>query len=319
MKLRNGKEIEIPIFYTNHEKIKRRQRQGKTKGQRAMPNLKGKTHYLMKINATDCIKDKVTGCYLAEDVQSNTTPITPTITKENKKKPRKITPKKQKKEGSMTKTERKAKYNEHKRRLQQIWTTEFESEESKNEMASAPSHFKKNTIHERKIIVQQSMRTSQKPGESYDGPEDAKKINLAEKGEEPRPAYIATDLAPDEEELLIKTLKEYKDVFAWSYRDLKGVDPEICQHTIPLKEDAKSSRQRPYTYNDTFAKKIKEEIDKLLEAEFIYEIEHTDWVSPIVIVPKKNGKLRVCVNLKKVNAATIRDNYPLPIIDHVIE
>src|SRR5271156_1480600 len=132
-------------------------------------------------------------------------------------------------------------------------------------------------------------------------------------------AYIATDLDPEEEEILIRTLKEYRDVFAWSYKDLKGVDPEICQHTIPMKEDAKPSRQRPYTYNDNFARRIKEEIDKLKEAEFIYEIEHTDWVSPIVVVPKKNGKLRVCVKLKKVNAATIRDNYPLSIIDHVIE
>ena len=79
-----------------------------------------------------------------------------------------------------------------------------------------------------------------------------------------------------------------------------------------MKEDAKPTSQRLYTYNDTFAKKIKEEIDKLKEAEFIYEIKHTDWVSPIVVVPKKNGKLRVCVNLKKVNATTIRDSYPLP-------
>ena len=81
----------------------------------------------------------------------------------------------------------------------------------------------------------------------------------------------------------------------------------------------KPYKQRPYTYNETFAKKIKEEIDKLKESEFIYEKEHTDWVSPIVVVPKKNGKLRVCVNLKKVNAATIRDNYPLPITEHVLE
>ena len=112
---------------------------------------------------------------------------------------------------------------------------------------------------------------------------------------------------------------EYKDVFAWSYKHLKGVDPSICQHTIPLREDAKPSRQHPYTYNETFAKKIKEEIDKLKDAEFIYEIEHTEWVSSIVVVPKKNGKLRVCINLKKVNAATIRDNYPLPITEHVLE
>ena len=38
-----------------------------------------------------------------------------------------------------------------------------------------------------------------------------------------------------------------------------------------------------------------------------------------MVVPKKNGKLRVCVNLKKVNVATVRDDYPLPITDHVLE
>ena len=43
------------------------------------------------------------------------------------------------------------------------------------------------------------------------------------------------------------------------------------------------------------------------------------WVSPLVVVPKKNGKLRVCINLKKVNTATIRDHYLLPMADHVIE
>ena len=101
--------------------------------------------------------------------------------------------------------------------------------------------------------------------------------------------------------------------------DLKGVDPTICQHTIPMKDTAKPSQQRPYTYNDNFAMKIKEEIDKLLEAKFIYEIEHIEWVSPIVVVPKKNDKLRVCVNLKKVNAMTIRDHYPIPITNHVLE
>ena len=65
-----------------------------------------------------------------------------------------------------------------------------------------------------------------------------------------------------------------------------------------MKDDAKPRKQRPYTYNENFARKIKEEIDKLLEAEFIYEIEHTEWVSSIVVVPKKNGKLHVCVNFE---------------------
>ena len=58
---------------------------------------------------------------------------------------------------------------------------------------------------------------------------------------------------------------------------------------------------------------VKEEIDKLLDAGFIYEIEHTEWVSPIVIVTKKNGKIRVCADLKKINVclectSTLKDD-----------
>ena len=64
---------------------------------------------------------------------------------------------------------------------------------------------------------------------------------------------------------------------------------------------------------------VKDEIDKLLNAGFIYEIKHTKWVSLIVIVMKKNGKIWVCLDLKKVNAATVRDHYPLPFTEHVLE
>ena len=50
-------------------------------------------------------------------------------------------------------------------------------------------------------------------------------------------------------------------------RSIRGGSDYMSQHTIPMKDDVKPSRQRPYTYNDTFAKKTKEEIDKLMEAE----------------------------------------------------
>lgn len=95
-------------------------------------------------------------------------------------------------------------------------------------------------------MITQPIKTPQKRGESYDGLENAKKIDLAEEGQEPRPAYIAIDLELAEDELLIRTLKEYKDVFAWSYRDLKGVDPTICQHTIPMKDDVKPRKTSLY-------------------------------------------------------------------------
>ena len=75
----------------------------------------------------------------------------------------------------------------------------------------------------------------------------------------------------------------------------------------------------PLTMNPKYASQIQEEINKLIDCGFIYEIEHPTWVSPIVVLPKKNRKLRVCIDLKKVNASTCRDHYPLPFSKHVLE
>ena len=79
---------------------------------------------------------------------------------------------------------------------------------------------------------------------------------------------------------------------------MKGVLAEVVQHTIPIRDDAKPVQQRPYDMNPKYETIVKEEIDKLLDVGFIYKIEHTEWVSPMVIVAKKNGKIRVCVDLK---------------------
>ena len=125
-------------------------------------------------------------------------------------------------------------------------------------------------MEERKIVVQKPNREKVVAGFSYDGQEEAKKIDLAQPREEAKPAYISTDLMAEEEEQLIALLKEYRDVFAWLYKDLKGVNPKFCQHTIPMRDDAKPSIQRPYSYNENFAKKINEEIDCLKEEGFIF-------------------------------------------------
>ena len=64
---------------------------------------------------------------------------------------------------------------------------------------------------------------------------------------------------------------------------------------------------------------VEAELQKLLDANFIYELEHTEWVSRIVVVPKKNGKLQICVNLKKLNEQTIKDHFPLPFTKAILE
>ena len=71
--------------------------------------------------------------------------------------------------------------------------------------------------------------------------------------------------------------------------------------------------------NPNYAKKVKEEIDNLLKAGFIAEVESSDWLFPIVVVPKKNGKLRVCVDYRKLNAQTVKDPFPLPFTDMMLD
>jgi hypothetical protein len=61
-----------------------------------------------------------------------------------------------------------------------------------------------------------------------------------------------------------------------------------------------------------------QDIDTLLTTRFIQLVEEATWLSPIVVVLKKNGNLRICVDFKKLNKATKKDPYPLPFFDEVL-
>jgi hypothetical protein len=64
---------------------------------------------------------------------------------------------------------------------------------------------------------------------------------------------------------------------------------------------------------------VKEELQKILRANLIYSISDSQWVSSLVIVPKKNGKWRICVDFQELNKDTHRDYFPLPFIDQVLD
>lgn len=64
---------------------------------------------------------------------------------------------------------------------------------------------------------------------------------------------------------------------------------------------------------------VKEELQKLLDERLIYHILDIKWVSPLVLVPKKNGKWRICVGYRELNKSTKKDHFPLPYIDQVLD
>jgi hypothetical protein len=71
--------------------------------------------------------------------------------------------------------------------------------------------------------------------------------------------------------------------------------------------------------NSNLREILKEELQKLLTTGFIYPISDNEWVFPLVIVPKKNGKWRVCVDYKALSKATQKDHFLLPFIYQVLD
>ena len=71
--------------------------------------------------------------------------------------------------------------------------------------------------------------------------------------------------------------------------------------------------------NPTLKEIVKEELQKMLDAGFIYPISDNVWVSPLVLVPKKNGKWRICVDYRELNKAIKKYHFPLPFIDQVLD
>ena len=65
--------------------------------------------------------------------------------------------------------------------------------------------------------------------------------------------------------------------------------------------------------------KVKEEIEKLLKAKFIMPTRYVQWLANIVLVIKKNGNLRVCVDFRDLNVATPKDMYVIPIADMLFD
>ncbi len=92
----------------------------------------------------------------------------------------------------------------------------------------------------------------------------------------------------------------------------------IAQCRIELDTIIPLAHQNRYKLNPNYATTIKQYIDKLLLAEFIEYVEEATQLSPTVVVPKKNGKLKIYIDFRKLNAITKNDPYPLPFIDEVL-
>ena len=114
-------------------------------------------------------------------------------------------------------------------------------------------------------------------------------------------------------------LQNHLSAFSWGYEDMKGIPLETCTHHIYIQEGARPIRKSQRRMNRALRDIVKEELQKLFDVGFIYPISDNQWVSPLVLVPKKDGRWNICIDYQELNKATLKDYFPLPFIDQVLD
>jgi hypothetical protein len=143
-------------------------------------------------------------------------------------------------------------------------------------------------------------------------------INLGT-SENPKEIKIGSNLSQEEKKDLMGLLKEFQEVFAWSYEDMLGINLDNVQHRIPTLSEVKPVKQKLCCMKPKWMLKIKEEVVKQLKVSFIKAVEWTDWVANIVLVPKKDGCIWMWVDFRDLNKACPKDDFPLPHIDVLVD
>ena len=113
-------------------------------------------------------------------------------------------------------------------------------------------------------------------------------------------------------------MKEYSDVFSWSYKDLKAYDTSIIYHTIPIKKDEMSLKQKLRRMNPKLLPLVEKDIKKLFETKIIVSLLLSRWEENLVPVRKKNRAIRMYIEFRNLNRVSLKDHYPLPKMDHIL-
>uniref|UniRef100_A0A2N9IU12 Uncharacterized protein n=1 Tax=Fagus sylvatica TaxID=28930 RepID=A0A2N9IU12_FAGSY len=130
---------------------------------------------------------------------------------------------------------------------------------------------------------------------------------------------IGTNLSVDDRQGLVTLLMGFRDVFAWSVYEAPGVSLDLACHSLNISGDAKPVSQKRRKLAPERAEIVAKEVERLLEANAIRSVQYPTWLSNTVVVKKKNGKWRVCVDFTDLNRACPKDPFPLPRIDQLVD
>ena len=148
------------------------------------------------------------------------------------------------------------------------------------------------------------------------------RISVQEQNSNPVPEYLIDlyersikDLPQDKHNLVSSFLTKNSDVFAKNDQDLGSTN--IVKHDINTGTEPPIKHQ-PRRFPKPQEQEIEKQVNELLEQGLI-KPGNGPWSSPIVLVKKKDGSVRMCVDYRKLNAKTVKDAYPLPRIDDTLD
>ena len=131
--------------------------------------------------------------------------------------------------------------------------------------------------------------------------------------------YIGSKLAEDIISSIIHFLEQNMEVFSWKQEDMGGVDPTVITHKLNVNPSFKLIKQKRRSFSLERQKAINEEVGKLLQEKAIREVEYAEWLANVVLVKKANGKWRLCIDFTYINRACLKDSFPLPRIDLMVD
>ena len=101
---------------------------------------------------------------------------------------------------------------------------------------------------------------------------------------------IETSMEEKTKQDLVQFLKKSTNVFALSHEDMSGIDPSVITHRLNVFPSYKPIHQKRKVFAPERDNAIKEEVQKLVTAEFIREVYYLDWLANVMMVKKANGK-----------------------------
>ena len=137
--------------------------------------------------------------------------------------------------------------------------------------------------------------------------------------DEERNFLIGASVAEEERVEMLLFLVQNIDVFAWNPYEVPRVDLEFIVHKLNVDSLCPPKKQKLRRAAKEHVEAVRQEVKKLKEAEAIKEIFFPRWLANTVEVKKKNGKWRVSVGFTDLNQACLKDPFPMPKIDQLVD